>query len=164
MLTKIQPTCHVCKHNSTLRALKTTLVEIQAELRAEWRSSRVIQLDEHILPKEVGIANIHPSCDDWFLLNTVGKPTVIPSYYIYDKTWKKAFSINPLEMDWLLFDTHDSWDMDYLVQTIEVLHDQKDLWINDLDTTDTSIMVLFNRFISALKRLLLFASNLSIST
>jgi hypothetical protein len=70
--------------------------------------------------------------------------------------WGKAFFLNPLEVDWMRFEVHDTQDMDYLISAIEVLQDMQDLWINDTDTRDQSITRLFILFTRALKRLLMY--------
>jgi hypothetical protein len=153
-------TCHVCLHNLTLRRLKTHVTDVQANLRAEWQSSPVVQLDEHLFPSE---GNKLVRELDWFLLNELGKATVIPSYSVSNRTWKKASFINPVEVDWMRFEVHDTVDMNYLIEALEVLEDMRGLWANDMDTCMTPVMLLFGKFIGGLKRLLMFATNVSIS-
>lgn len=158
MLPRKNPMCHVCMHSMTLKRLKTIVMDTQTELRFDWRMSPLIHLDDHVTPRD---SNGNTDC--WFVLGEGGKATVIPSYVASDKTWERAFFVNPLEVDWMQFDLHDPTDMDYLISSVEILNDMKDLWINDTDTRNHHVMVGFTRFTGALKRLLIFASNSSIS-
>jgi hypothetical protein len=159
MMFRRHSTCHVCNYSLTLRRLKTVLMDLQNELRVEWKLTPIVQLDEHIFPYEGGR---HRGVD-WFLLNDEGKPTVIPSYSVADRNWKKAFFLNPLDVDWMEFEIHSSIDFDYLVSVVEILHDMLDLWVNDEDTREQTITRSFQRFSSALKRLLMYAANNSFS-
>jgi hypothetical protein len=147
--------CHLCLYSTTLSKIKTGVTETQAELRFDWRGSPIIQLDEHLLPHETSYRTKEV---DWFVLNDQGKPTVIPSYSIVDRSWERAYFINPLEMDWMRFEVHDEADMQYLIATIEILQDMQDLWLNDDDTRGQTIMNLFISFTRALKRLLMYAN------
>jgi hypothetical protein len=123
-------------------------------MRVEWKSSPVIQVTDHLERDDM-------TKDNWFLINAKEQPSVIPSYGSYDKIWKRALFLNPLEVDWLLFEIHGSDDVDYVSSLVEVLVDQRELWSGDEDTLVLPIMVLFSRFISAIKRLLLYSLNSS---
>lgn len=153
MLLKPNPSCYLCRHDRVLRSLKTKVTEIQVELKVDWRSTPVIQIENHLLSDN----DVRVNRNNWFLMNTRERPMVIPSYGLYDETWKKAMFLNPLEVDWSLFEIHGSNDVDYVTSLIEVLEDQRDLWNNDEDTNDQPIMVMFIRFIGAIKRLLLYS-------
>lgn len=144
--------CQVCRFNRTLKVLKEAIAELQSELRVEWKGARIVQLDEHIIEE----GNF-----DWFILNRRGTPTVIPSYNGYSSLWEKAIIVNPLEVDWILFDVHDQWDIEYLHSIVPILNDQRDLWENDSDTTEASIMKMFAKFIRSLTRLMVFSNNIT---
>jgi len=150
--------CHTCKTSLTLQRILATLVDYQAALCLDWKLSPVIHLDNHIFPNEGGLHY------DWFVLNADGKPTVIPSFQVSSRTWERACFLSPLEVSWDKFDIHDPRDMMYLFTAIEILHDMQDLWVNDSDTAGHSTMIMFERFIGALQRLCVFASNSSIVT
>ena len=151
MISKPDITCFICKHNRSLKIIKTALTEIQAEITERWKGSTIIQLDGHLNCED----------NDWYVLNRKSEATIIPSYRGYDNLWTKAYIINPLEVDWQLFDIHDLLDVDYLLAVVEILEDQKDLWINDESTKGTTLMDLFLRFTRAAKRLLMFTMNLN---
>jgi hypothetical protein len=171
MLRKPISTCYVCKYNLTLGTIKNIITDVQTELRLQWKSSRVSWAEENIFPKEenegssllagifTGASKIPKDDSLWFLVGDRDRITVIPSYALFRKTWKKAFVKDPLEVDWSEFDIHSSTDMEYLISTVEMLEDQQNLWINDEYTRDHSVMRLFSRFICLIKRLLVFASN-----
>ena len=154
MLNKPVSTCYLCRHDRVLKLLKDKVSEIQIEMRVEWKSSPVIQVTDHLERDDM-------TKDNWFLINAKEQPSVIPSYGSYDKIWKRALFLNPLEVDWLLFEIHGSDDVDYVSSLVEVLVDQRELWSGDEDTLVLPIMVLFSRFISAIKRLLLYSLNSS---
>jgi hypothetical protein len=153
MMPKKNNVCHVCLHITTLKNLKTAATELQAELRYDWGVTPIVQLDDHLIP-----------CDAlrWFLVSDDGKPTIIPSYSISNRMFERAFIVNPFEVDWMRFEVHDTLDMDYLFSVVEILQDMQDLWINDIDTRDHSIMKSFTRFTGSIKRLLMYAVNSSI--
>jgi hypothetical protein len=144
--------CHVCLYDKTLRNLKTSVTEFQAELRFDWRACPIIQLDEHVLSQEPRSKNL-----EWFVLNDKGIATVIPSYANSNRAWEKALFINPLDVDWMRFEVHDTADADYLVSVVEILQDMQDLWIYDNDTRGHAILRVFSFFMRALKRLLMYA-------
>jgi hypothetical protein len=122
----------------------------------DWRASTVIQVEDHLFHGEEKDKQAN-----WYRGNEKGLPMVIPSYHhVYNQQWEKAFFKNPLEVDWSLFNMHSSIDVDYLTSLIEVLQDQRDLWINDCDTNGQPIVVMFDRFIKALKRLLMYCFTL----
>jgi hypothetical protein len=162
MLGRIPPSCHVCLHSQALRKLKDAICEIQGELRLEWKASPVIQLDQIFPCAGENVSKTRVL--DWFVLNDNRKPTPIPSYTISDRTWERAFFINPLEVDWLRFEVHDTTDMDFLISAVDILQDMQDLWIHNADTCDQFIMRLFIRFTRALKRLFIFAIHSSYGT
>lgn len=143
-------TCHICIHDKVLNGLKTTLRDIQAELRMDWRSSTIVKLQDHLFPGQKV---------SWFLTNSKGQATVIPSYGLYDQTWRKALYLNPFTVDWMLFDVHDRGDVEYIQSLVGVLQDQQDLWNFDSDTKGQSITVLFDRFVKAVKRMLMHSLN-----
>jgi hypothetical protein len=149
----------VCLYSTTLRNLKTSVTELQADLRFDWRAYPIIQLDDHLLPQEPGYKSKEL---DWFVLNDQGKATVIPSYASSNRAWGKALFLDPLEVDWMRFEVDNVADMDYLVSAVEILQDMQDLWINDTDTRGQSIMRLFTFFTRALKRLLMYAGAYSV--
>jgi hypothetical protein len=152
MLIKPIQNCQLCKHDRILRDLKTRVAEIQVEMRVEWKSLPVIQIQDPLLLDK----DKDKDKDNWFLMNLKERAMVIPSYPSYDKTWKKAMFLNPFEVDWMLFEIHGSTDVEYVISLIEILEDQKSLWKNDEETCDEPIFILFVRFISAVKRLLLY--------
>lgn len=152
MLHKQVATCHVCRHDKTLRELKAKVVEVQVETRVEWRASPIAQIHDHLMPDSLD----ETGSNNWFLLNDKERPTVIPSYSLYDKTWKKAMFLNPFEVDWNLFEIHGSQDMEYVLSLMEILEDQKDLWCSDENTEGQAIMVLFTRFIKVVRRLVMY--------
>jgi hypothetical protein len=149
--------CHVCRHDRELKRHKAEVAAIQAEARIEWRSTSVIQVRDN------GIEGIFGDQDgvdcDWYLLNEKGIPTVIPSYGVYDLTWKKAMFLNPFEVDWMLFELHGGDDVDYIISLIEILQDQRDLWVNDEETREHPILVMFTRFLKSVRRLLMYSLN-----
>jgi hypothetical protein len=138
-----------------MRNLKKKVTEIQVELKVDWRSTPVIQVQDHVILDDGG----ETDNNNWFLMSDSERPMVIPSYALYCETWKKAMFLNPFEVDWSLFEIHGSDDVDYVISLIEVLDDQRDLWCNDENTSNQPIMVLFIRFIGAIKRLLLYSLN-----
>lgn len=152
MLVKHQLTCHICVHDQVLRGLKTKVQDIATELRTEWRSSQIVRLDNNILPGDRL---------NWFVVTGQGRPTVIPSYSLYDQTWRKAIIFNPFDVEWLLLDVHDKRDSDYLHSLVEILEDQQALWLHDELTQGASILVMFTRFIKAVKRLLMHCMNVT---
>ena len=157
--------CCVCKHNHTLEIIRSVLTDTQVDLKLQWKSARVGWAEENLFPSTekllTGLApgKIPKEDSHWFLLGEGGIVTVIPSYSLFNLQWGKAFFSNPLEVDWREFDIHSSTDMEYLISSIEMLRDQQDLWMNDFYTKEHSVMRAFNRFVSLLKRLLMFASS-----
>jgi hypothetical protein len=146
--------CHVCNRDDTLARLKSSLIDAQLQLREHWKAADVVQVDDFLLMGERGVG-----METWFLLGEKG-PMVIPSYESYDRQWAKAYFKNPLESDWQSFDIHSSNDVEYLVAMVEVLEDQRDMWVYDADTNEQAIMGVLERFRRALKRLLMFCFTL----
>lgn len=152
MLAKPDMTCLICKHNRTLQVLKEEITKIQQEIVSDWKASTIIQLDNHLFEDD-GL--------EWYVLNKQGEATVIPSFSGFSKLMNKAFIVNPYEVDWELFDIHDEMDMDYILGIVGILQDQKDLWVNDETTRNTSLMISLRRFVRAITRLLVFTNALS---
>lgn len=150
--------CHVCRASCHLKKIRFNVAELQGTLKLAWRSASIIQLNECFFPCETSSRKM-----DWYVINELGKTTVIPAYSVSKRTWERAYFISPLDVDWMKFEIHDVADMDYLISAVEILQDMRDLWINDIDTTTCEVMGLFTRFVSALKRMLVYACSVSIT-
>lgn len=150
--------CHVCRGSCHLKKIRFNIAELQGTLRLAWRNAAIIQMDECLFPSEAVNGRMN-----WYVLNELGKTTVIPAYSISKRTWEKAYFVSPLDVDWMKFEIHDVVDMDYLISAVEILQDMRDLWINDTDTTNCEVMRLFTKFVAAMKRMLIYACNVSIT-
>lgn len=75
--------------------------------------------------------------------------TVLPSFFLYEKSWEGSDYINPFLFDWMLFD--ETKHQSYLLLLVSVMDEQLMFWEVDRPSTNHEVFLGFKAYVKAIK-------------
>ena len=118
-ISPLSTVCHACLTDGYLGRLKEEMHLLQQKLRLVWVSSKDVVVSSHLVTDDVATR---------YLTDGRGYVTLLPTYRLYGDLWKGAMYQNPMEVNWLSFEVHDSWDRKYVEDVLETMEEQIGLW------------------------------------